>query len=190
MILGDMMNTIKKLFKINLLTSFIFLIIGLFLVFRTEGTISLISSIIGIILLFNGGFSIIKYFQRKEEHFHNVNMIYGIVAIIAGFILILNPSAVASILPFVLGIYFTITGITKLKYAWDIHNYRKENPVFMFFLSGLTTICGIILIINPFQGAVAITQMIGIFMIVYAFLDIVNYFILRRDIKLIENIFK
>lgn len=184
------MNAIKKLFRMNMITSIVFLVIGVFLVFRTEGTINLISSIIGVILLFNGGFSLIRYFKNETERPYNVEMIYGLVAILAGFILILNPATVASILPFVLGIYFTITGITKLKYAWDIKNYGRENPVFMFILSILTTMCGILFIVNPFEGAIAITQAIGIFMMIYACLDIINYFVLRRDIKVIENIFR
>lgn len=184
------MKTIKKLFGINLVTSIVFLIFGLFLVFRTEGTIQLISSLIGIILLFNGGISLIKYFKEEKEETYNVELIYGIVAIIAGFILILNPKTVASILPFILGIYFTITGVLKLKYALDIREYKKENPTFMMILSILTILCGILFIVNPFGGAVAITQIIGIFMIIYAGLDIANYLFLRKDLKAIEDVFK
>lgn len=184
------MKTLKKLFGISFATSIVFLIFGLFLVFRTEGTIQLISSIIGIILLLNGGWSLIKYFKGEKEGTYRVEFIYGSVAIIAGFILILNPKAVASILPFILGIYFTITGILKLKYALDLREYKRENPTFMMILSILTILCGILFIANPFGGAVAITQIIGIFMIIYAFLDILNYLFLRKDMKEIENIFK
>lgn len=184
------MKALKKLFGVSLVTSLIFLIFGIFLVFRTEGTIQLIASCIGVILLINGGFSLIKYFKYgKEDHF-NVELIYGIVAIIAGFILILNPKTVASILPFILGIYFIITGVTKLKYALEIREYKKENPVFMLILSILTIVCGVLFIVNPFGGAVAITQVIGIFMIVYSILDIVNYVGIRKDMKVIEDVFR
>ena len=174
----------------SLITSIVFLILGIFLVFRTEGTINLISSIIGVILLLNGGFTIIKYFQNESEFKSNVELICGIAIVIAGFVLILNPVAVVSILPFILGIYFTITGIIKLKYALDIRKYQKENPIFMLITSGLTIVCGLLFVINPFGGAVALTQMIGIFMIVYSCLDILNYIFLRKDLKTIEKLWK
>ena len=99
------MQIVKKIFGINLLTSVLFLIFGLFLVFKTEGTIQLIASLIGVILLLNGGFSFIKYFKNQEDS-STVDLVYGIFAIVAALALILNPEAVASILPFVLGIYF------------------------------------------------------------------------------------
>lgn len=176
------MKAIKRLFGINMISSIIFLILGLLLVFKTEGTINLISSIIGVILLMNGGFSTIKYFKENDN---KVNIIYGIVAILAGFILILNPTTIVSILPFVLGIYFTVSGIIKLKYALDIKNYQRRTPVFMVIVSILMMVCGVLFIINPFEGAVAITQAIGIYLIIYSVLDIINSITLRKDMDII-----
>ena len=176
------MKAIKRLFGINMISSIIFLILGLLLVFKTEGTINLISSIIGVTLLMNGGFSTIKYFKENDN---KVNIIYGIVAILAGFILILNPITIVSILPFVLGVYFTISGIIKFKYALDIKNYQRRTPVFMIIVSILMMVCGVLFIINPFEGAVAITQAIGIYLIIYSVLDINNYITLRKDMDII-----
>ena len=176
------MKAIKRLFGINMISSIIFLILGLLLVFKTEGTINLISSIIGVILLMNGGFSTIKYFKENDN---KVNIIYGIVAILAGFILILNPTTIVSILPFVLGVYFTISGIIKFKYALDIKNYQRRTPVFMVIVSILMMVCGVLFIINPFEGAVAITQAIGIYLIIYSVLDIINSITLRKDMDII-----
>lgn len=183
------MKVIKKLFGMSFITSIVFLIFGLFLIFKTEGTIQLISSVIGVILLINGGLAIIRYF-RDGEYGTKVEFVSGVVAIVAGLVIILNPKAIISILPFILGIYFTITGVIKLKYALDIYSYKKENPLFMMILSILTIVCGILFIVNPFSGAVALTQIVGIFMSVYACLDIANYFVLKKDIKSIEEILK
>jgi len=166
-----------------MISSFIFLILGIFLTFRTEGTIHLISSVIGFILLINGGISTIKYFRENDGN--KINLIYGAVAILAGFVLILNPTTIVSVLPFVLGIYFTISGFIKLKYALDIKTYKKDTPVFMIIVSVLMIICGILFIINPFEGAIAITQVIGIYLIIYSCLDIVNCIISRKNIDII-----
>ncbi len=186
---GKIMQTIKKMFGVSLMTSIVFLIFGLFLIFKTEGTIQLISGIIGFILLVNGGLSLIRYF-KDGDFATKADLISGIVTIVAGLVMILNPKTIVSILPFVLGIYFIITGVVKLKYAIDIYSYKKENPIFMMILSILTIICGILFIANPFSGAVAITQLVGIFMSIYACLDIANYFVLKKDIQIIEKIIK
>ena len=39
------------------------------------------------------------------------------------------------------------------------------------------------MIVNPFGGALAITQVIGIFMIIYSALDIYSAVIIKKEIK-------
>jgi len=179
----------KRVFGFSLFVSIIFLILGIFLVFRTEGTINLISSIIGVLLLANGGITLINYF-RNQEHSYPIELIYGILVVIAGFVLILNPIAIVSVLPFVLGVYFIISGAMKLKYVLDIKNNKSSMPIYSLIISILMIVCGILFVINPFSGAIAITQAIGIFLMVYSILDIINYFCIRKDIKMLEDLFK
>lgn len=180
----------KRVFGFSVFTSCFFLAFGLFLFFRPAGTINLISSIIGILLLINGGITLINYFRNEAYSSYKIELIYGIIAVIAGFVLILNPAAIVSVLPFILGIYFVISGAFKLKYAFDIKTTRKQMPVYSLIISILMILCGILFIVNPFGGAIAITQAIGIFMSVYAILDIINYFCIRKDVKDLERIFR
>ena len=42
-------------------------------------------------------------------------------------------------------------------------------------------VCGVVILFNPFKSAVIVTQIIGLFMIIYAVLDIINSFILRKS---------
>ena len=42
-------------------------------------------------------------------------------------------------------------------------------------------ICGVVILFNPFTSAVVVTRIIGLFMIIYAVLDIINSFILRKS---------
>ena len=42
-------------------------------------------------------------------------------------------------------------------------------------------VCGVVILFNPFTSAVVVTQIIGLFMIIYAILDIINSFILRKS---------
>ena len=117
-----MKEMVNRVFGFSIFTSCIFLGLGLFLFFRPEGTINLIASIIGILLLINGGITLINYFRNLAYSNYKIEVIYGFIAVIAGFCLILNPVAIVSVLPFILGIYFAISGLFKLKYVIDIIN--------------------------------------------------------------------
>lgn len=185
-----MQNLLKKVFGLNIFSSIMFFILGLFLIFRAEGTISLISSIIGIILILNGGFSLIQYFRERTSNGFRVELIYGIIAVIAGFVLILNPEAILSVIPFILGIYFVGNGIMNLKYAIDVKSYTKNSSIVSFIIPILMILCGVLLIANPFGGVVTVTKLIGIFLVVYSAIDMINYFYIRKGVKELEKIFR
>lgn len=181
-----MINSLKKIYGINVTVSIVLLIFGLILFFKPETTINLVSTLLGIILIVMGGTSIIKFIGDKYQ----MDLVYGVISCVAGLILILNPTAVVSVLPFVLGIYFIISGISKFKYALDVRKYNGRNFITLLIISILITVCGVLFVINPFSGAVAITKIIGIFLVIYSVLDIVNYIMLRKDVKTVEEIFK
>ena len=42
-------------------------------------------------------------------------------------------------------------------------------------------VCGVVILFNPFTSAVVVTKIIGLFMIIYAVLDIINSLILRKS---------
>ena len=54
-------------------------------------------------------------------------------------------------------------------------------------LSILIIICGILFIINPFGGALVITKVMGIFMIIYALLDLTNTIIIKKEIHEVKQ---
>ena len=51
----------------------------------------------------------------------------------------------------------------------------------------ISAICGAALIINPFAGASAITQIVGAFIIVYAILDITSTVTIKRNVTAITR---
>ena len=56
-------------------------------------------------------------------------------------------------------------------------------------ISILTTICGVMLIFNPFKGAVIVTKIIGILISVYSTLDITSSIVIKKhNISIYEEI--
>ncbi len=186
-----MEKKIKKTFNTNLLISIIFVIVGLFLFIRPDTTISLISYTIGGILLVSGIFYGYKYFtNEKIINAFSFELVYGVLLTIAGVFLIFNPNALANLFPIILGIWIIINSVTKFQYALVLKKLKKEDWAYTTLISVLTFIWGIVLLYNPFESALLLTQTIGIFIIVYAVLDIIDNFIIRKNIDNIIDIFK
>ena len=179
-------KSFSKVFITSMLSSVIFIAIGIFLFTKPETTISTISYILGIIIILLGSFSFGKYFQsRAEGNKFNFNLIYGTLSIIIGLILILNPTALATLIPFVLGFWMVINSAVKIQYSLNLRQYENKVWIPTFIIGLFTLICGLIMIFNPFEGALLITKMIGLFIIIYSILDIVEAFLLNKNIKYI-----
>ena len=74
-----------------------------------------------------------------------------------------------------------INGVTKLSYALSIY---RETKNFLSILGSIFIIVfGITLIFNPFEGAKGLIQIIGIALIVYSVLDLVESIIISIGIK-------
>ncbi len=186
-----MEKKIKKTFNTNLILSIIFVVIGLFLFIKPDTTISIISYILGGILLASGIYSCYKYFSSDGiVNMFNFELVYGVLLLIAGIFLIFNPNALASFFPIILGIWIIINSVTKFQYALVLKKVKNEDWIYTTIISILTFLWGVVLLYNPFKSALLITQTIGVFIIVYAVLDIIDNIIIRKNIKDILNIFK
>ena len=71
---------IKKTFNLSLLTSIVFVIIGLFLFIKPDTTLSVISYVIGSILIISGIASGYRYFSEKGVlSIFSFDLVYGVL---------------------------------------------------------------------------------------------------------------
>lgn len=173
----------KLIFKTSIGTSIVLMILGLLLIFQSEATIKTISYIIGAVLFAAGVIALVKFIKNSKngKTTLNLDILYGIVTIILGIIVITNPKAIASILPIVLGVAIIISSSSKLQYAFLLKNDNNDLWKTTMIISIISTICGVVLLFNPFAGAVLIMRIVGIFILLYSILDIVSTIIIKKN---------
>lgn len=185
-----MMSKSKKNFGLSLITSIVFVILGLFLFIKPNATITTISYIIGCILLILGIISIIRYFRSDFGiNALDFDLVYGVLVSIAGIYLIIKPTLLAVIFPTILGIWIIVNSVTKFQYSLLLKKLNKSDFKYTLIISLLTFIWGLILLINPLKTVLRVTQIIGIFIIIYAVLDIIDNFILNRNKEDLNKIY-
>lgn len=172
----DIKKGMNKIFNASIVTSVVIFVLGIFLFIQPDTIIRMISIILGGIILIPGVIALTDYFKNK----YYPSLISGVITVIISFILIINTKLVASILPFILGIYFVVNGINRLHYALSLRKMNIHYTTSLVF-SLLIILCGVLFIINPFEGALVITKVMGIFMILYAVLDLTNFILIKRE---------
>ena len=108
-------------------------------------------------------------------------------SVVLGVVIIKNPHAIASIIPFIVGIIIIINSAAKLQYSIEMKNNENSLWKTTMIISLITTICGIILIFNPFSGAVLITRVVGILILIYAVLDISSTLTIKNTFNQIHE---
>ena len=182
-----MNSFMTKVLKSSLFSSIAMAILGVLLFFKSELTIISISYVIGAILVGIGVVGMLKFIVNVNKNVKNeLDIIYGTVAVILGIIVITNPKAIASNIPFVLGVLILISSATKLGYGFELRKQNNELWIGTVLLSLVTMLCGVLLIFNPFAGATFITKVVGILLFIYAILDIVSTFKIRKTFKNID----
>lgn len=189
-----MNSLMSKIYKSSLLSSIGMCILGLLLIFKAELTVTSISYVVGGVLVALGVVSLLNYTKSvKEKENNQLDIVYGIVSIVLGIIVITNSKAIASIIPFALGLLIIITSATKIEYSFQLKNNKNENWKTTLVLSLLEFFCGILLVFNPFKSAVFVTKVIGIIILVYSVIDLLTTLSIKKTIdnttkKLKDNI--
>lgn len=170
-------NKLKSMFRTSVIVSLALILVGIFLIVSPETTLSFVSYGTGIILLITGLIPTINFFINKEnQKYLDISFIFGIIFIIVGIVIIINPKIVASIVPLLIGIWMIINGVIKLYYSILINKTIKS--ISSIIISLLILVCGLLLVLNPFGGAVTLTIIIGIFLVVYSVLDLAECIII------------
>ena len=173
---------IKKVIWPSLLSSIFLLLLGLLLLFKSSESLVGISYLVGGVLIAFGVIAIINFLRNKSRDiFLELNIVYGLVSIISGIFLVTVPEFIGSIIPIVVGISVIISSSFKVQQALVLKNLGNKYFLPSLIMAIICLVCGVVILFNPFKSAVVVTGIIGIFIIIYAILDIVNSFILRKS---------
>lgn len=173
---------VKKTIWPSLISSGVILVLGLLLFFKSSVTLMGISYIFGGLIIAIGVLAIVRFISNNHSDISNqLNIIYGIICIISGIFFIEKPEIIGSIIPVVMGIGIIISSSLKIQQSFNLKSLNSSYFFWSFVTALLSLICGVVLLFNPFKGAVIITKVIGIFLVMYAILDICNTVVLKKS---------
>ena len=187
------LNKIKmdfaKILLGNIALNVIFLIFGLIIYTNPYITINTVGIIIGIYFIIFGLFYIYEYLMRKVSSLFVYKIVVGILTILLGLFVIINPFKIVEILTFVLGLYLIIIALNKLLEAFKLKKYNYDGWSLVFVSSILLLIFGIFITFNP-MASIDLVQATGIFIILSSILEICNLFMIYSKSKDIVKLFK
>lgn len=169
---------LKKSGWTDIIISFIFILFGIMLISRPEAIVSIISILLGAIFIVMGVLKIIDYYSNGKQDTYLIAI--SVVMILIGIIIMFCADIILSAFRILIAIWIIYSGILNLQTTIVWKDYKSRLWLLTLLLSIATIGVGIYVLVNT--GA--IMQTIGIAILVYGIVNIIESFIF---IKKVDN---
>ena len=168
------------------------IIAGFFFITLPELSSGVIGILFGVVLFVAGITEVIGYIvsikQFREENYGKaagaeIVLVYSVILMALGLFFILNPEIVLQLLSTIVGIFFLIDGIVKLRQ--EIFLFTKKD-IYSWVLLGMALLliaAGIVLLANAFNGTRNIIVFSGIAFVLSGLETIIFSLFKRKEIK-------
>lgn len=178
------MELIKQLKYNAIITSLLYIMIGLVLIVNPETTALLLCNIIGSIFIVLGVISVIRYLILDiTSRFYRNDFLFGVIEILIGIFIIYQKELVISFIPFIFGLFIIISGISKFQDALDSFKFKYQYSWLYLILAIISIIFGILVLLNPFDSAKLLFIVIGVGLLYSGISDLFTTIYLASKIK-------
>lgn len=167
-----------------ILTSLLYVALGCVALLMPDTMVKTLGYMVGVFLIVAGAVSMICYLLRDahQNYFRN-DFVYGLVLIAIGIIVLYRVEWIVELVPMILGVLVVASGCRKLQDVIDMKRMEYGSWVLMLILAALNVVFGVVIILNPFETAVLLFQLIGVGLIVSGLTDCVTAVYFAGKIK-------
>jgi uncharacterized membrane protein HdeD (DUF308 family) len=141
---------------------------GIVLTFKPAKSVHAIAIIIGIWLLILGVVQLIRAIGAPGER--TAFVVMGLLAIVIALILLHHTTTTVGVLGFIVGIFWTIGGVSELVHGFSANDGAVSWPTVILGLIG--TIIGVLCLVYPSLSLSIICVIVGLGMVVYGIVEI------------------
>lgn len=180
----------NKLFSSNIIMGLMYIIIGALIAFNPLLTQIVLIYIIGILAIFYGVNLIVRYFRGFNGYISIIiDLIMGILLVGSGIYVLFNPVISSLTLPMVAGIYLIVDAIVKIPASYQAYKVF-DIPLWIILITILIPfILGLLLVLEPFNTAMQIVMITGIFFIISGIIDVIITIYIHHQLKKADQLF-
>ena len=164
------MNKLLSKDPTSIINSVLFLLIGIILFTYGDDIISVISYILGVVVIIIGVVKTLNATKNNTSPNYNANLALGIMLIVLGIALIFCGPIIKIVLRFFIGAWILVGGANKLIAAINLKKESKD-WIKLLVISILLLVIGLYVVLKSLGF-----KYIGLVMIIYSVIAIVGYF--------------
>lgn len=179
-ILKTFTNTIKHWY-IPLLVGIFFVVVGLVVFSSPAGSLLALSLLFALSFLLGGiSESLFALANRDRIDSWGWSLAFGIVTLIVGVLLLLNPALSITVLAFYIGFIILFRSIATIGFAFDLKKYGSKNWGALLLLGIIGAILAFLLIWNPLFAGLGVVVLVALSFLFAGLFSIFLAFQLRK----------
>ena len=180
-----MLSKINKFLYSSIALSILMFVIGIIFIIEPEASFNTITYILAIVLIING---IYFLFEKETSIFFTGFITFGVVEILLGVVMFLNPDIVKTLFPIVTGIIMISKSAIDLRFSFLLNKSGYSNWLGLAICAVISIACGLLIIFYPSIGTVALTTYLGILITVYSISNIIDTIMFKKNINEIAKL--
>lgn len=178
-----MWEKINNFLKGQIVTSLVYIALGVCLVFMPVNTINVICKFVfGILLILVGMYHILIYVAEKLNS-TIFDLFSGGILMVLGIFLFMNPQIVVKLLPILLGTFILVDSIWTLKGSFKLKKRGVDTWRILLFGSLIFIALGISLVVNPFTMVKYTVIFAGWIFLCNGIIDLIYLVLLKKGLK-------
>lgn len=182
--ISGMKKLLKQMKWETLLTSLLYIVLGIVALLIPDTMVKTLGYLIGILLIVAGAVSMIGYLLREpHQNYYRNDFGFGLMGIAVGILFLYKVEWIISLVPAILGILVVASGCRKLQDVIDMKRMGYGNWVVVLILAVVNVVFGAGLIMNAFDAALLLLQLVGAGLIFSGVTDCVTCLYLAGKVK-------
>lgn len=159
--------------------------LGVLLVAKPTFSVNAIGVICGILLSVFGIIKLVGYFSNDPYRLaFQYDMPFGIMLIVLGIIMLVNPGKLVSFICIVLGLWVLISSLFNIQTSLEAKKFGISQWWIVFVLSVIAAVWGLVLVFRPSEAADVMAVILGFTLI---FESAVNICTVLTSVKIVNN---
>lgn len=161
------MSAYENFKKIYILLSVLFILFGICMLVQPSFFAYALCYIVGALCLVHGIMRLVGYFSGDLYRIaFQFDLALGIASVLLGIVILLHSSAFISAVHIIIGALTLFTGALRVQSAVDAKRFGISRWWLLLIGACLTIALGILLVVSPFDGALAVICVTGAALIV------------------------
>lgn len=179
-----MKNILKEITTKSIIISLVVIIFAALLIANPVGVMHTALIILGIASIAIGVLSLVKYSKTPQElKFFNTDLLFGVIALVIGFVFLVMPDKIIQLIFIVAGIWIIFEGVSRLQLGLNLKD-KISKGWWLILIAILEIIAGVFVLCHPKLTAASLVQTSGIVLLIVEIVNILQAVVL--NVKLAE----